>query len=142
VTEASGVPRFNPQGLKGKKPRDYVLRFAFGSSISVISAFVSLKYQLVGGMFLAFPAILPASLTLVERDAGRAEASIDAQGAIIGSIGLLAFALVASFGIKIIGALPALSVAALAWLVVSLTIYAAVMAWRAATNQPSRAARQ
>jgi uncharacterized YccA/Bax inhibitor family protein len=92
-------------------------------------------------MFLAFPAILPASLTLVQRDGGREEASIDAAGAVIGAIGLLAFSLVAAFGIKPLGAVPALIAAAAAWLVVSMTIYSAVMAWRAVTKKgASRAA--
>src|ERR1700730_4268084 len=50
------------------------------------------------------------------------------EGAIIGAIGLLAFALVVAFGIKPLGAVVALIAAAIAWLVVSLTIYVAVMA--------------
>ena len=141
MTDQSPVPSLHAQALKSKKPRDYLVRFAFGASISLIAALISVKYELFGGMFLAFPAILPASLTLVQRDSGREEASIDAEGAIIGAAGLLAFALVAAFGIKPLGAVPALIAAAAAWLVVSMTIYAAIMAWRAATRkQPRRAA--
>ena len=94
----SPVPKLNPEGLKDKKPKDYLLRFLFGASISAGAALIGLKFPLIGGMFLAFPAILPASLTLVERDSGRKEAVIDAEGAIIGALGLLAFALVAAFG--------------------------------------------
>ena len=59
----------------------------------------------VGGLFLAFPAIFPATATLVEKHESarkaqkglnglrrvRAAASEDAAGAIIGSIGLLFF---------------------------------------------------
>jgi uncharacterized YccA/Bax inhibitor family protein len=139
MNEPSPIPHIDLGGLKGKKPKDYLLRFVFGASISLAAALISLKFQLLGGLFLAFPAILPASLTLVERDAGREQASIDAQGAIIGAIGLLAFALVAAFGIKTIGAIPALIAAAMTWLVVSLSIYAAIMALRAAIKQqPSR----
>jgi hypothetical protein len=141
MSATSPLPRINPQGLEGKKPNDYLVRFAFGAAISLTAALISLKFTVLGGMFLAFPAILPASLTLVERDAGREEASIDAQGAIIGAVGLLAFALIAAFGINRIGAIPALLAAALAWLAVSLSIYAAVMAWRAITRkEPSPAA--
>ena len=134
------IPSLNPRGLADKKPRDYLVRFAFGASISLIAALVSLEHQLFGGMFLAFPAILPASLTLIQRDAGRKEAGIDAAGAIIGGIGLLAFAHVAAFGIKPLGAMTALIAAALAWLLVSVTVYVAVMAWRAKAARPPRRA--
>ena len=138
MSEQSLMPRLNPDGLKDKKPADYLVRFAFGASISLAAALISVKFQLFGGMFLAFPAILPASLTLVERDSGREEASIDAAGAIIGAFGLLAFALVAAFGIKPMGAVPALIAAAGAWVVVSLTIYITLMALRAATKKRPR----
>ena len=141
MSAKSPIPRFNLDGLHGKRPKDYLVRFAFGASISLIAALISLKFQLFGGMFLAFPAILPASLTLIERDLGKEEASIDAEGAIIGAIGLLTFALVAAFGIKAIGAIPALILAAIAWLVLSFGIYGAVMAWRAfTTKRPRKAA--
>jgi len=141
MSETSPIPRLNPRGLKDKRPKDYAIRFVFGASISLIAALISLKFQLLGGMFLAFPAILPASLTLVARDAGREAAAIDAEGAIIGALGLVAFALVAAFGINTIGAFPALIAASLAWLVVSLSIYIAVMVWRAARKKElSRAA--
>lgn len=131
MSTGSPIPSLNLHGLKEKRPRDYTVRFGFGASISLIAALISLKYQLFGGMFLAFPAILPASLTLVERDAGRKEATIDAEGAIIGAVGLVAFALVAAFGISSWGAMTALLLAASAWLMVTLTIYSGVMMWRA-----------
>ena len=141
MSARSLIPSLNPQGLKDKNPRDYVVRFAFGASISLIATLIGLKYQLFGGVFLAFPAILPASLTLVERDAGRKEATIDAEGAIIGAVGLVAFAVVAAFGIKPLGAVTALVLAAALWLVVAVAIYGGIMVWRAATTKkPRRAA--
>jgi hypothetical protein len=141
MSDQNPIPRMSLNGLKQKSPKDYLIRFAFGASISLIAALISLKYQLFGGMFLAFPAILPASLTLVERDAGKEEATIDAEGAIIGAIGLVAFALVVAFGIQLLGAIPALIAAAAAWLVISLGIYTGVRGWRAARrNQPRKAA--
>ena len=62
----------------------------------------------IGGLFLAFPAIFPASATLIEKyerqkkekhslvetTRGTEAARIDAAGAAMGSIGLLAFAFV------------------------------------------------
>jgi hypothetical protein len=140
MSDQSPIPRLNLEGLKGKSSKDYLVRFAFGASISLIAALISLKFQLFGGIFLAFPAILPASLTLIERDLGRKEASIDAGGAIIGAIGLLAFALVAAFGINSIGAIPALIAAAATWLVVSFGIYIAVMTGRGLTKKRRRKA--
>jgi hypothetical protein len=134
------VPKLNLQGLKDKKPKDYLLRFVFGASISAGAALIGLKFPLFGGMFLAFPAILPASLTLVERDGGRTEAVIDAEGAIIGALGLFAFALVAAFGIQPLGAVPALVAAAIAWLLVSIGTYSGVMVWRTATKTTPKGA--
>jgi hypothetical protein len=40
-----------------------------------------------GGVFLAFPAILLASLTLVAKEEGPARARDDARGAIFGTLG-------------------------------------------------------
>ncbi|WP_260740482.1 hypothetical protein [Tunturiibacter lichenicola] len=68
----------------------------------------------VGGLFLAFPAIFPAGASLIEdhekrRKAeygldgtvrGRQAASIDAAGASLGCIGLMAFAIVLWRGIS------------------------------------------
>jgi hypothetical protein len=46
---------------------EYALRFAFGGSITVAAGLVAKKWGPgVGGLFLAFPAIFPASATLVE----------------------------------------------------------------------------
>lgn len=63
-----------------------------------------------GGLFLAFPAIFPASATLIEKhereskqakgligvERAKNAAAVDAAGASIGSIGLVVFALVGS----------------------------------------------
>lgn len=63
---------------------------------------------LIGGFFLAFPSIFPASVTLVERhevdqkreqgmdgtSLARQAAGVDAAGAALGTFGLMAFAVV------------------------------------------------
>jgi hypothetical protein len=47
--------------------RDYALRFLFGAGVSC-AGIVTLKFgPRVGGAFLAFPATIPASLTLIAR---------------------------------------------------------------------------
>ena len=45
----------------------YGLRFAFGGLITAITGLIAHNFgPVVGGLFLAFPAILPASVTLIE----------------------------------------------------------------------------
>jgi hypothetical protein len=80
----------------------------FGGLVTAIAGVIAKQFgAAVGGLFLAFPAIFPASATLIEetREAkegkkglhgaprGREAASMDAGGAAMGSIGLLLFAL-------------------------------------------------
>ncbi|MFZ1009518.1 MAG: DUF3147 family protein [Candidatus Sulfotelmatobacter sp.] len=86
---------------------DYALRFLFGGLITAAAGLIAKKYGPgVGGLFLAFPAIFPASATLIEKNAreekqkrglsgrrrGRMEAAVDAAGASIGTLGLMVFA--------------------------------------------------
>ena len=81
---------------------EYALRFAFGGSITVAAGLVAKKWGPgVGGLFLAFPAIFPASATLVEKHEKQEKQQHgldgtnrgrEAAGAEIGSIGLIGFA--------------------------------------------------
>jgi len=119
--------------LREVVPRDLALRFAFGAGISIIAGLAGLLVSSrFGGMFLAFPAILPATLTLLEEKDGTEHAVHDVRGAALGAIGLIAFA-VAAWGTR------SLLAAAAAWLVASLSAYGAVALsqWRPG----SRAAR-
>src|SRR6266496_1850446 len=87
---------------------EYVFRFVFGGMITAMTGLIVKEFgPEVGGLFLAFPAIFPASATLIEKhekekkeevgldgtQRGRTAASVDAAGASIGTIGLLFFAL-------------------------------------------------
>lgn len=87
---------------------EYALRFLFGGAITVGTGLIAKRWgPELGGLFLAFPAIFPASATLVEKkekekraragidgtNRGRILAGIDAAGATLGSMGLVAFAL-------------------------------------------------
>jgi hypothetical protein len=87
---------------------EFAIRFLFGGAITVVAGLIAKRYGPVfGGLFLAFPAIFPASATLVEthekrkkREAGisgtmrgRFAAALDARGAALGTIGLALFAL-------------------------------------------------
>jgi len=95
--------------LKQNKPHEYIVRFAFGGAATVLAGLVGQHFGAgLGGLFLAFPAIFPATATLIEthtkeRQAkighdgtirGRMAASLDASGATLGCLGLAGFALV------------------------------------------------
>jgi hypothetical protein len=100
---------FTSKGIHQASWRDYAVRFLFGGGLTALTGVVAHRYgPSVGGLFLAFPAILPASLTLLashqrERKAklglngavrgGRA-AALDALGATFGGVGLLLFAVI------------------------------------------------
>src|SRR5438270_11302351 len=96
---------FSP--LKKTKWYQYAVRFALGGLITAVAGLIAKKYgPNFGGLFLAFPAIFPASATLVEKhekerkaqkglegkERGREAAALDALGASIGAVGLCVFA--------------------------------------------------
>src|SRR6476659_10121235 len=112
-------PRVDFSKPKQVKPWEYGVRFLFGGAICVATGLLA-KYigPAFAGMFLAFPAILPASLTLVKQHDGRKKAADDARGARVGSIGLVAFAVVVALTATTWAAAAVLAVATLAWLVV------------------------
>jgi hypothetical protein len=71
------------------------VRFLAGGCISAAAAIID--HQLghkAGGAMLAFPAILPASLTLVDRKEGRRAAMQLVWGSYFGAYGMIGFALV------------------------------------------------
>ncbi|MGA2920497.1 MAG: DUF3147 family protein [Candidatus Sulfotelmatobacter sp.] len=91
----------------------------------------------IGGLFLAFPAIFPASATLIEKHEkrkkekdgldgtlrGREAASIDAAGSAMGGIGLLVFALLFWQFAPRHHPCAVLTCAAVAWFTVSVLIW-------------------
>jgi hypothetical protein len=92
--------------FKQMKWKELLLRFSLGGAITAAAGLIAMQFgPVLGGLFLAFPAILPASLTLVEkhedqkktkqgmcgRQRGRQAAALDAAGAILGSVGLGVF---------------------------------------------------
>jgi hypothetical protein len=115
---------FDPSGFGKARPRDYVLRFLFGGLVSAGAWLIGhFGGPLLGGLFLAFPALLPAAVTLVEDHDGRRQAADEAGGAACGSIGLVAFASVVWTAT---GKLPFAAVLALAtvvWLLVSMLVW-------------------
>ncbi|HWG72795.1 MAG TPA: DUF3147 family protein [Acidimicrobiales bacterium] len=110
--------------LRKIKPTDVAMRFAFGAALSIVAGVSGAAFgAIVGGFLLAFPAILPAALTLVERQDGSRAAVHDVGGAVLGAVGLVSFAVVAAETFKRIPAWGALASALGAWALVSLTLY-------------------
>jgi uncharacterized membrane protein (GlpM family) len=108
-------------------PRGMVVRFAAGALTSVVAGALTLTTgPRVGGIMLAFPAILVASLTLIYREEDAHEAREDARGAIAGGIALTVFAIVFTVLIGHTGGPVALAAAAGAWVVVALALYGAM----------------
>jgi hypothetical protein len=123
-----GWPRLQPAKLKEVDASDLVVRFAFGALISVVASVVSLWNAKAGGMFLAFPAILPATLTLIEKKQSKQEAEEDVEGATLGAVAMFAFAATATWALTALPAGLSLAAASGAWLTVAALLYVVVVA--------------
>ncbi len=95
-------------GLKQSRWHEFGLRFVFGGLVTAIASLIAKEYGPgIGGLFLAFPAIFPASATLIEKHErekkqrhglhgtkrARALVADDSAGAALGGIGLASFAI-------------------------------------------------
>lgn len=130
--------RIDTSSLPNTKWYEYGLRFFFGGLITAAAGLIAKRWgPVTGGIFLAFPAIFPASATLIEKherekkekagfqggDRARKAVSVDSAGAAIGSIGLVIFALLVWRFLPDYGAPLILSVATVAWLCISVAIW-------------------
>jgi hypothetical protein len=104
--------------------RPLTARFGFGAVISIVAGIVGLAAgDRAGGVLLAFPAILPAALTLIESTEGTSAAVSDVRGAVTGALGMICFALTV---VVLAGRIPtvlALVVATATWATVSVARY-------------------
>jgi len=118
---------------------EYLLRFIFGGAMTILAGLFVKKYgPVIGGLFLAFPTIFPASATLIEKHEkqkkqqsggngvlrGRKAAALDAAGAAMGSLGLMTFAFLEWRLMAEIPSWAALFSGTVAWLAVS------ILAWK------------
>jgi hypothetical protein len=101
------VIKLNFAALKATSRREYLIRFALGGAITVLTGLLGNRFgPVIGGLFLAFPAIFPASATLLEKHErekkakagirftwrGRLAAALDARGALMGALAGIGFA--------------------------------------------------
>lgn len=130
--------KINPSALRQTKWHDYAIRFFFGGLITVIAGMIAKEFgPVIGGLFLAFPAIFPASATLIEKHEkqkkerqgingtvrGRKAASIDAAGAAMGSLGLVVFAFIVWKLVSRHSHWMVLVTATTSWLAVSILVW-------------------
>jgi hypothetical protein len=130
--------QFKLSDIKETKPIELGVRFLFGGICTVAAGLIARRYgPVIGGLFLAFPAIFPASVTLIqthekEKKAqigsdgtrrGRMSASVDAAGAALGCCGLFAFALICWKTLANHKPAAAIAAATAAWLAVSMLFW-------------------
>ena len=130
--------KIDPLVLRQTKWHDYAIRFLFGGLITAIAGIIAKEFGPgVGGLFLAFPAIFPASATLIEKHEkqrkerqgvdgtvrGRKAASIDATGTAMGSLGLVVFAFIVWKVIPRHSYWMVLVAATTSWLAVSILVW-------------------
>jgi hypothetical protein len=141
--------RINFASLKQTQWHEYLMRFLLGGLITVATGLVAKHFgPVIGGLFLAFPAIFPSGATLIEKHErdkkhragiphtirGRLAAALDARGAAMGTIALATFALFLwkllpqhDAGVILTEALAVwLALAILIWRVRKLHVYASV----------------
>lgn len=131
------IVRLHLSALRETRWYEYVIRFVLGGTVTLIAGLIAARFgPVVGGLFLAFPAIFPASATLIEKHVrerkeraglsgarrGKEVAALDAAGAALGSLALAAFGLVIWL---IMASCPALALflATVVWIAV------AVLSW-------------
>jgi len=125
-------------GAGGTGWTQYVIRFVLGGLVTLLTGLIAKELgPEVGGLFLAFPAIFPASATLIAKRErlrkarkglngtvrGCRAAALDAAGAVLGGAGLVGFAVAAYNGLPQDGAATALGTAMFVWLAVSLPLW-------------------
>jgi Protein of unknown function (DUF3147) len=129
---------FKLSDIRDTKPGELALRFLFGGTCTVAAGLIAKRYgPAIGGLFLAFPAIFPAGLTLIqahekEKKAsvgsdgshrGRISASIDAAGAALGACSLAAFALTCWGGLSRFDPTFVIAAATIVWVSGSVALW-------------------
>jgi hypothetical protein len=124
--------------LRRTRWNEYVTRFLFGGAVTVLAGLIANRYGPgIGGLFLAFPAIFPASASLIQKHEmekkrragqdgtkrGRVAAGIDAFGASIGCLALGAFAMVTWKVLPRVPTAATLAIATMTWVATAVTVW-------------------
>jgi hypothetical protein len=130
--------KFNAAAVLQTKWYEYVVRFVIGGGITVAAGIIADRFgPAIGGLFLAFPAIFPASATLIEKherqkkrragfdsgNRGRLAVALDAAGATVGGVAMAAFAVLVwlllphheTWSVLVLGILVWLATAVMIW---------------------------
>ena len=125
------LPSADLSKIRGAKPKELLVRFVLGAAVSVDAGIISKGVgPRLGGVFLAFPAILPASLTFVQGKEGTHKADRDAIGAVLGGLALVVFAAVAESTFTRLNPALALVCSLAGWLVACAAMYVILAAVR------------
>jgi hypothetical protein len=124
--------------LRRTRWNEYVTRFLFGGAVTVLAGLIANRYGPgIGGLFLAFPAIFPASASLIQKHEmekkrragqdgtkrGRVVTGIDAFGASIGCLALAAFAMVTWKLLPRVPTAATLAIATMTWVATAVTVW-------------------
>jgi hypothetical protein len=138
LVSTSMIVQFKSSGLRQTGFYEFLVRFVLGGAMTVVAGLIAARFgPVVGGLFLSFPAIFPASATLIEKHVrarkakaglsgarrGKEAAALYTAGAALGSFGLAAFGLVIRL-MTVPSPAWAFVFAATSWLAV------AVLAWQ------------
>jgi len=117
-------PRLDLSRMRQIKLKDYAIRFVLGGAVSVIAALIGQwMTPRFGGVFMAFPAILLASLTLIGKEQGYEQSAEDAEGGVLGAIAFVgSAAFIAATVEALLGAISLL-IALVIWLGVAVGLY-------------------
>ncbi len=118
------MPAVDVRKLGGVRATEMAARFGLGAAVSIVAGIVSLAAGArLGGVFLAFPAILPASLTFVQNKEGTRVADHDALGAVLGGTAGVVFATVGESMFGRHNSALVLGMALAGWLLTAILLY-------------------
>lgn len=130
--------RIDLASLRHIQFHEYLGRFLLGGAITVVTGLIANAWgPVVGGLFLAFPAIFPASATLLDKHErekkrkagilfttrGRLAVGLDARGATLGSVAMGGFALLVWKCLPQYDAKLVMGGALLAWVILAVALW-------------------